>query len=221
MVVAEDLQCLKAIALLGGCRGAVWVSSQTLGASLDISPQTASRRLISLERQMLITRSLRADGQHIAVTEQGEAELRREFSEYCRIFGKTREQRYVLAGTVITGLGEGRYYMSLPQYCGQFMQLCGFEPYAGTLNIRLNPPSIQIRKKLENLEWTVIRGFFADDRTFGDVRCLPCRIGGSRCAIVVPGRTHYPDDIIEVISPDCLRDKLGLNDGDSVEVEVI
>jgi riboflavin kinase len=37
---------------------------------------------------------------------------------------------------------------------------------------------------------------------------------------VVPGRTHYPDDIIEVIAPVALRRQLGMEDSDTVTVEV-
>ncbi len=219
MVMAEDLQCLKAIALMGGCRGPVWVSSQSLGTALRISPQTASRRLQSLERQTLVTRSIAPGGQYISVTRPGEDELRREYADYCRVFSR-EGVHYSLSGCVITGLGEGRYYMSLEPYRRQFREHLGFEPYPGTLNLRLNSPGIQYRKKMETLEWIPIHGFRAEERTFGDVRCIPCRIGDIRCGIVVPGRTHYPEDIVELVAPVGLREELGLKDGDMVTVEV-
>jgi riboflavin kinase len=38
--------------------------------------------------------------------------------------------------------------------------------------------------------------------------------------MVVPGRTHSPDDLIEVIAPVALRRKLGVGDTDTVTVEV-
>ena len=219
MIPAEDLQCLKAIALRGGCKGPVFVSTQSIGTMLAISQQTASRRLKGLETQGLITRAMTADGQHVTVTKQGEDELRREYQEYTRIFsegGKT----YALNGAVISGIGEGKYYMSLPAYKEQFKTLLGFEPYPGTLNIRLNHASIPIRKKIDALEWIRIKGFSTDGRTFGDAKCIPCRIGTISCGIVMPGRTHYPEDIIEVIAPMALRRKLGVEDSDSVSVEV-
>ena len=78
MVLAEDLECLKAIALMGGCRGSVMVSSQVIGEALTTSPQTASRRIRALESQALITRTMRPDGQHITVTTAGEDALRRD-----------------------------------------------------------------------------------------------------------------------------------------------
>ncbi|HTY15347.1 MAG TPA: DUF120 domain-containing protein [Methanoregulaceae archaeon] len=220
MLTAEDLQCLKTIAVMGGCRGPVFASSQTLGTTIGSSPQTASRRLQALERTGLIDRSVNPDGQHITVTAQGEEVLRREYSEYCRIFGR-EETSVTLVGTLISGLGEGRYYMSLEPYKQQFLEHLGFEPFPGTLNIRLGQASIRQRKKLEQLEWIEIKGFTADDRTFGSARCLPCRIGKWPCGIVVPVRSHYPEDIIELVSPVALRDALGIKDMDTVTVEIL
>lgn len=219
MILPEDLQCLKAIARMGGCRGPVRVSSQSLGASLGTSPQTASRRLQSLERQKLVERTLTPEGQDVVVTPAGEEVLRREYEEYCRIFGEDHGG-YTLRGKVITGLGEGRYYMSLEPYRVQFRRHLGFVPYPGTLNVRLDQRSLPARKKIEALEWIPIEGFVADERTFGPARCLPCRVRGVGCAIVVPGRTHYPADILEIVAAIGLREALGIVDGDEIEVEV-
>lgn len=217
--MAEELQCLKSIALLRGLSGQVRVSSQSLGKELGISPQTASRRLISLEAQGMITRSIRADGQYIAITEAGGDTLSNEYADYRSIFEDTSGHT-ILHGIVIDGLGEGRYYVSIPGYHSQFVEKLGFEPFPGTLNIRLWPASIGIRKKLEGYRWVPIEGFIADGRTFGSAKCLPCTIGDYPCAIVVPGRSHYPEDIIEIISPAELRKELGLQETDSVTVEV-
>lgn len=219
MVPAEDLQCLKAIALRGGCTGPVFVSTQSIGTMLNISQQTASRRLKALEAQGLITRAMAADGQHVTITKSGEDELRKEYQEYLRIFSEGGST-YVLNGAVVSGIGEGKYYMSLPPYKEQFLKILGFEPYPGTLNIRLSPASIPVRKKIDALEWTRVKGFSTDGRTFGDAKCIACRIGTIACGIVVPGRTHYPEDIIEVIAPIALRRKLGVEDSDSISVEV-
>jgi len=219
MIAGEDLQCLKALAVRGGCRGPIFVSTQSIGEMLGISQQTASRRIKSLETADLITRILAADGQHVTITKQGEDVLRREYEEYCRIFGEG-DKGYLLSGAVVSGLGEGKYYMSLGPYKEQFTAALGFEPYPGTLNIKLAPSSVPVRKKIDALDWKRIKGFSTDGRTFGDARCIPCRIGTIRCGIVVPGRTHYPDDLIEVIAPTALRRKLGVEDNDSINVEV-
>jgi len=219
MIPAEDLQCLKTIALRGGCKGPIFVSSQSIGEMLAISPQTASRRLKGLEMQGFITRTIAADGQHVTLTGTGEEELRKEYQEYSRIFSE-HNKGFVLNGTVVSGIGEGKYYMSLEPYRQQFNTHLGFEPYPGTLNIRLSSSSLPVRRKIEALNWIRIKGFSTDGRTFGDAKCLPCRIGTISCGIVMPGRTHYPADIIEVIAPMALRRKLGVEDTDTVTVEV-
>jgi riboflavin kinase len=218
-IEAGDLACLKAVALLGGCRGPVHVSAQSLARTLGTSPQTASRRLQSLEAALLVTRSVRPAGQYVSVSRVGEEVLHREYSDYCRLFGGS-PGGFVLTGHVVSGVGEGRYYMALPPYREQFAAVLGADPYPGTLNVRLDGASVPVRKRLDALDWTAVHGFVAEARTFGDARALPCRIGDHRCAIVVPGRTHYPEDIVEVIAGVPLRETLGLADADRVTIEV-
>lgn len=60
MMDAGDLQCLKVVALMGGLRSSAWMSSQSLANALNISPQTASRRLKALEAAGMITQIGRA-----------------------------------------------------------------------------------------------------------------------------------------------------------------
>jgi len=219
MIMPEDLQCLKVLALMGGLNGPVRVSSQSLGNALRTSPQTASRRLQALERQLLLARSVSPDGQSITITRSGEEELRREFSDYCRIFTYESES-CSLQGSVISGLGEGKYYMSLDHYVEQFSRALGFVPYPGTLNIRLHPSSLSIRRRLDQRDWIPIEGFSANERTFGNARCLPCRFRDTACGIVIPGRSHYPDDVLEIIAPVSLRETYLLVDSDTIAVEV-
>ncbi|HWQ64843.1 MAG TPA: DUF120 domain-containing protein [Methanospirillum sp.] len=219
MTGPEDLECLKHIALRGGLHDPVFLNSQGLGCELGISPQTASRRLKSLEQQELIKRTIIADGQHITISEEGESVLRKEYCDYYRLFGR-KETQYQFPGTVESGLGEGAYYMSIRQYVHQFEKILGFAPYPGTLNLRLSPVAIQRRKKLTIADWLVVDGFESEGRTFGQVRCLPCLIGNIPCGIVVPGRSHYPDALVEVVAPVGLRRELNLKDGDEVMIEV-
>lgn len=219
MIEPEDLECLKHIALRGGLHDPVFLNSQSLGGELGISPQTASRRLKSLEQQDLIKRTLIADGQQVTVSEQGEATLRNEYCDYYRLFGG-KEKQYQFPGIVESGLGEGAYYMSLRQYMQQFEKILGFAPYPGTLNLRLSPVAIQRRKRLTIADWYLVEGFESEGRTFGQVRCLPCMIGEIPCGIVVPGRSHYPEALVEVIAPVGLRRELNLKDGDEVLIEV-
>lgn len=219
MVSAEDLLFLKKVGLMGGLNGQVSGSSQKLADLFKLSAMTVSRRLTALEKENLIIRSVRPDGQYFVVTRLGEDLLKKEYADYKKLFEENSGVLWI-EGEVISGLGEGRYYVSIPGYVEQFKEKLGFEPYPGTLNLRIDPAGIGTRKKAELHGWVDIDGFTADDRTFGSARCLLCRINGYKCAIIVPGRTHYPDDIIEVISEVRLREKMGLTDGSHVKVEV-
>lgn len=219
MVTSEDLECLKRIALMGGISSPVFLKTISLGSELGFSSQTASRRLRSLEQQQLISRVLGTDGQQVTITETGENELRQQYCDYYRLFG-TQGNMLVLSGNVQSGLGEGAYYMSLRPYTDQFEEMLGFIPYPGTLNIRLHQGAIQRRKRLSGADWKIVKGFVSEGRTFGDVRCLACYIRNTKCGIIIPGRTHYPEELIEVVSPEALREKFQLLDGDEVTVEV-
>lgn len=219
MIAPDDLICLKAIALLGGLSSAVSVSSQSLAQELSISPQTASRRLISLENTHMISRVMRGDGQYVTITAMGEENLRAEYAAYRRIF-ETHDRHYILEGELISGLGEGRYYVGIEGYAIQFSDKLGITPYPGTFNVKLSPSAIETRRKLDAMEWTEIEGFTDHDRTFGGAKALKCSINGHACAILRPGRTHYPEDIIELISEVRLRDVLGIEDGATVTIEV-
>lgn len=131
-----------------------------------------------------------------------------------------KKGHFVLEGEVIEGLGEGRYYVNVPGYYHQFVEKLGFRPYPGTLNLKLRPPQIQTRKQLDPLTWIAIDGFSADERTFGNARCLPCTIENHPCAIIVPGRTHYPEDVVEILSPVHLRKVLRIKAGDIIFLKI-
>ena len=216
----EDISALKKLALMGGLDGITRISSSEFANHIFSSTQTASRRLQSLEQAGYITREIRPAGQHIKITSAGRQVLEAEYLEYRKIFtpGSTPIE---LTGHVITGLGEGQYYTTIKGYHNQFVDLLGFEPYPGTLNIKLEQESIGCRTLLNMKDKITIEGFTSRNRTFGGGRCFPISLGnGTKGAIMIPDRTHYPDDIIEIISTENLREHLGLKDGSKITVIV-
>lgn len=219
MISVDNLACLKQIALLGGISDSILLSSQMLGEELGFSPQTASRRLKELEVAGFLERTLLPQGQEILLTEAGIQILRDDHAVYHRIFPSELDE-WVMLGTVTSGLGEGAYYIGLEPYSVQFHKHLGFLPYPGTLNIKLTPAGTKIRKTLHNSRMIAITGFELDGRTFGEVLCYPCTVEQVPCGIVIPGRSHYPDSLVEVIAPKNLREMFSLADGDEVSVHV-
>ncbi|MCL7415339.1 MAG: DUF120 domain-containing protein [ANME-2 cluster archaeon] len=216
----ENISSLKKLALMGGIDSIVRLSSPEFAAQITSSPQTASRRLQALEEAGYITRKVDQAGQRVMITKHGLKVLEAEYLEYRQIFARP-STHIELTGKVITGLGEGQYYTTLKGYHDQFVELLGFEPYPGTLNIKLEGKSIECRSMLKLKDDVIINGFNSRNRTFGGGRCYPVKLGnGTKGAIMIPDRTHYPEDIIEIISPDNLREQLKLKDGCRITVLV-
>ncbi|MCS7144391.1 MAG: winged helix-turn-helix domain-containing protein/riboflavin kinase [Archaeoglobaceae archaeon] len=213
------LEMLKTLALMNASREVIKVSCKDLGEKIGQSTQTASRRLKELENNGLIERNITKDGQFVAITEKGLDVLYAEYSDYRRIFEKANIIK--LHCTVFSGLGEGSYYVSLEGYRRQFIEKLSIDPFPGTLNLRVAKGDIMLKKRLDKEEGIKIEGFSAENRTFGSAKAFKCKLNGVSAFIVIPQRTHYPGDVLEVISDKKLRDLLNLKDGDLVELEVI
>jgi len=219
----DELAALKYVALEGGVSGSAKVSCASLGDQLDASSQTASRRLQRLEDAGFVERDVVSDGQWISITDEGEATLRAEYADYRRIFESADTVQ--LVGTVTSGMGEGRHYISLSGYMEQFRERLGYEPFPGTLNIELTDESIRARAGMSSLDAVPIDGWEDEERTFGPATCYAATLDrdGKRydgAHIIVPERTHHDEKQIEVIAPEKLRDALALSDDDQVTVTV-
>ncbi len=213
---------LKHVALAGGLTETK-VSCAALGDRLDASTQTASRRLQTLESAGLVERDVVGDGQWVRVTGEGKAMLRGEYADYRRLFETDVE--LVLRGTVTSGMGEGRHYITLPGYAEQFVSRLGYEPFPGTLNVELDAESVRRRGEITGVDAVPIDAWEDDDRTYGTAACYAVTLvaDGDRYGnahAIVPDRTHHDDDQLELIAPDELRAELDLADGDAVEVRV-
>jgi len=224
-VSPDERAALCELALLGGLDGPVTVTCATLAERLDASSQTASRRLQRLEETGTVDRELLGDGQRVAVTDAGERTLRSVYEQYRQLFD--RETTVALRGTVTSGMGEGRHYISLSGYMRQFTERLGYEPFPGTLNVELTAESVRARAELEGLatEATPIDGWADGDRTFGPATCYTARVESDAgtyegAHVIVPERTHHDATQLELIAPVKLRDELALGDGDEVTVHL-
>ncbi|MEM0203647.1 MAG: winged helix-turn-helix domain-containing protein/riboflavin kinase [Archaeoglobaceae archaeon] len=213
------MEALKALALMNATREVVKISCKEFAKKIEQSVQTASRRLKELEENGLIERTITKDGQFIVITEKGRNLLHAEYLDYKKIFEGAETLKF--RGIVFSGLGEGRYYVSLEGYRKQFREKLGIDPFPGTLNLRIPKEEMGIKKRLDAEEGIKIEGFTAENRSFGEVKAFKCKVNGLSAFIVMPKRTHHLSDVVEIIADKKLRDELNLKDGDIVEVEVI
>ena len=215
-----DIDSLKKLALIGAMKKPIKLSSHDFSKFIDSSPQTASRRLQTLEQEGMISRTIVSDGQWTTISKKGVDLLKKEYNDYQKIFTQKRDC-IELVGTLFTGLGEGQYYIAQGGYSDQFNEKLGFVPFPGTLNLRLNEQSTVLRRKFEEHKGIEINGFKSENRTFGGGKCFPSKIEDIDCAVIVPDRTHYPVDILEILSPKNLREGLNINDGAEINITVI
>ncbi|SDJ57315.1 CTP-dependent riboflavin kinase [Halovenus aranensis] len=220
---SAEVLTLKHLALVGALDGERKLSCATLAERLDASTQTASRRLQRLEEEGFIVRDVVSDGQWITISDDGRRRLRTEYETYRRIF--EADEELSLSGTVTSGMGEGRHYITLSGYMRQFREKLGYEPFPGTLNVDLTEESIRARTRLDTLDPVVIDGWESEDRTYGPAYCFPATLTVendpyAETHVITPERTHHGDDHLELIAPEKLRDVLPVEDGTEVTIRV-
>lgn len=214
---------LLKLAEMGANRRVTKVSTEYLADKLGTSQQTASRNLIELERICWIKRNITHDGCLIKIEPAGIIELQKLYSNLRVLMENAYPPSVTLEGTVFTGVGEGAYYITKDYYRKQFQQKLGFDPYPGTLNLRLTSDyDIKTRTELDAYPAIEVEGFRNEDRTFGFVKCYPVMIDNKvKGALITALRTHYDVSVLEIIAPVCLRKHLGLKDGNKVKIETI
>ncbi|MGA3290204.1 MAG: DUF120 domain-containing protein [Candidatus Bathyarchaeia archaeon] len=218
----QHLYMLLKLAEMGAYRRIAKISTEFLARKLGISQQTASRYLIELERKGWIQRNITPEGSLIKIEEAGTKELHKLYSNLKFLVEKSYPPSVTLEGTVFTGLGEGAYYIAKEPYRKQFAEKLGFEPYPGTLNLKLSSDyDIKTRMEIEAYPAIEIPGFKNEDRTFGLVKCYPAVIDNKvKGALITALRSHYDVSVLEIIAPVCLRKQLNLKDGNTVKVEI-
>ena len=203
-----------------GARGAfVPMSTASLGRGLSKSQQAASRHLLELEQGGFVERAASGRAMSVRVTPRGHAEVAGLHAALQK--GLRPQPRVALEGTLVSGMGEGAYYMSLEGYARQFRSRLGYVPFPGTLNVRLGRGAQrEAARQFAGMPGTRIDGFSDGKRTYGWVKCFGAEVGGIACHLVVLERTHHDDSIAELISEACLREAASLRDGSRVRVTV-
>lgn len=117
-----------------------------------------------------------------------------------------------LAGTVFSGKGEGKKFTNLSWVEQQIKDKLHFTPFPGTLNIHLEKENQ--KKQLDAADSMMIipkKGY-----CYG--KLFKAQINGLECGIVIPQTPNYPNNVLEIIAPVYLREKLKLKDGSKVVV---
>lgn len=191
-----------------------------LSIVFGVSQQSASRILNELSKEDYIFKEFKEGNIWVILTEKGIKEVE-EFMKYV-VDAYEHPGVIVLEGYAENGLGEGAYYISKKRYQIQFKDILGFYPYPGTLNIRLKDPYyISQNRFLRKLPGYKIKGFRTRERFFGGAKVFKALVEDDvEGGIVYAERSVYGFDVVEVISPYFLREKLNIEDDDKVRITV-
>ena len=199
----------------------VTITTSSLGKNIHKSQQAASKHLLELEQNKFISRIISGRNLSVKITAKGFSEMVK-LSSILQNSLDSSPSSVDLKGTLVSGMGEGAYYMGLKGYTKQFISKIGYVPFPGTLNVRLDKKIHQESiKQFETLDGIKIKSFSDGKRTYGWVKCFPGKLNNSiNCQLIVLERTHHDDSVIELISKVCLRKNSKFKDGSKVSIKI-
>ena len=220
MVIPDIWFTLYSLANRGAIHSKTILTTRELGKILNISQQTASRRIAQCVDEDYLTRTHTADGMLLQITDKGRKELLHVLTNL-EIAFTPPEDEIVIEGNIVTGLGEGAYYVEV--YSSKLKSALGFKPHLGTLNVKIvDDESRKAISRMKNTTPLVVSGFSHKGRTFGDVICYRVKVNKKiEAAIVIAQRTHHSTEILEVVAPVNIRAALDLGDEDKVSLIVV
>ena len=121
-----------------------------------------------------------------------------------------------LKGTLVSGKEEGAFFTGLDWVREQCLEKLGFQPYAGTVNLEVKEEDISLVKVLAEKEGIRLIPPTTD---FCQAICLRTRIGDIEGAVILPLVGSYYENIVEIIAPVKVKERLNLKEGDEVVFE--
>ena len=220
MITPDIWFTLYSLSKKGAIHTKTILTTRELGEIMGISQQTASRRVSFCVDEGYLTRIHTAEGMLLQITDKGRQELIQIMTSLEIAFAPPQDE-IVIEGQIVTGLGEGAYYIEV--YSTKIRNALGFKPHLGTLNVKvINDESRKAVGRMKNSPPLVLSGFRHNGRTFGDVICYRVKVNGEiEGAVVIAQRTHHSQDILEVVAPVDIRGVLKLGDDDTVTLTLV
>jgi len=220
-IKSEYVITLAKLLLKGAKDNFIEFTSTDIGIEINKSQQAASKVILELQELKYVERVKKGHGYLIRVTDEGFSTVKK-MSEFLYMALNSSPGKVHFSGTLVSGMGEGKYYMSLDGYRKQFEKKIGYIPFPGTLNIRIvDPLSLENRGKIESFRYHFVDGFSDSKRTYGWVKCYPVILNGNekiRSDLLILERTHHDNNMLEIIAPVNIKKVLNLKNGDDVKV---
>ncbi len=219
-VKVQHILTLAHLLSKGAKHNFVTVTTTQLGKAISKSQQAASKHLLELEKNGFIERISTGKNYSVRITSRGYDEM----IKLRQILGASIDSlpsQIILKGKLVSGMGEGAYYMSLKGYTKQFKSKIGYVPFPGTLNVKLEQKEyVEIIKQFDALDGIKINGFSDGKRTYGWVKCFNGKINSVSCQLVRLERTHHESSVIELISKYNIRQNAKLSNDSKVTIKI-
>ena len=199
----------------------VTITTSSLGRNIKKSQQAASKHLLELENKNFIERIISGRKISVKITPKGYSELVK-LSNVLQKNLTSSPSHVLLKGTLVSGLGEGAYYMSLEGYSKQFKTKIGYIPFPGTFNVKLGKKEYtEAISQFEEMEGIHIDGYSDGKRTYGWVKCFKAKLNSTiDCQLIRLERSNHDTSIIELISKNSLRKTAKLSDKSKVTITI-
>ncbi|MBU1198087.1 DUF120 domain-containing protein [Candidatus Micrarchaeota archaeon] len=219
---ANALGILFLLATKGAGQCALKMSTATLATEIGVSQQTVSRWLMELSEEGFVERGFN----NIRLTPHAVGFLNEKQAMLKEVLHEQTPSEF--RGNVVSGMEDGKYYLSLPEYRLQLKELLGYSVFPGTLNLRLSDSRSQsLKQRLVTRKALIIQDFRREDRLFGGALLYPAELHVPKngrqtvCAIIVPKKSHYGPEVLEIVAKEYLRKKLHLVEGDAIQVHTL
>ncbi len=199
----------------------VTITTSSLGKNIKKSQQAASKHLLELENNNFIERIISGRKISVKITPKGYSEMIK-LSLALQKSLTSSLSNVLFKGTLVSGMGEGAYYMSLKGYTKQFKSKIGYIPFPGTFNVKLEKKEyIEAIRQFEGIDGIHIHGYSDGKRTYGWVKCFKAKLNSSfDCELIRLERTLHDTSTIELISKSNLRKTAKLSDGSKVTIMI-
>ncbi len=217
----QHLLTLTQLLSKGAKHNFLTITTTDLGKSIKKSQQAASRHLLELEKDGFIDRIMNGRNVSVKITAKGYSEMVK-ISTILHTSLQSFPSFIELNGILVSGMGEGAYYMSLKGYTKQFKTKIGYIPFPGTLNVKLSQKEhFESVKQFDVFDGVMIKGFSDEKRTYGWVKCFKAKLNKSiNCELIRLERTLHDSSIVEVISEKNIRRTANLSDGSKITIRI-
>ena len=126
----------------------------------------------------------------------------------------------VLTGTYTLGAGKAAFFTQLDWVKDQCLAKLGFAPFPGTLNLEIPRSGLFVLEAMADCDTPVL---VSDTPDFCSAQVIPVFIGAVKGALILPDKDVriHKKSVIEILAPVNLRERLGLDEGSTVELAFV